>query len=89
MGTWAWLGNNQVMRITLRSRQTCVMARSLAEGWNNQGVRHLRVPALLSILVSVLFFLTFFLETADRMQDPRVSENQKNKCGLNCAKHIA
>ena len=40
--------------------QTCVMARSLAEGWNNQGVRHLRVPALLNILVSVLFFELFW-----------------------------
>lgn len=27
----------------LRNMQTCEMARSLAEGWNNQGVRHLRV----------------------------------------------
>ena len=33
------------------------MARSLAEGWNNQGVRHLRVPALLNTL-SVSFFWT-------------------------------
>ena len=44
-------------RITLRNMQTCEMARSLAEGWNNQGVRHLRVPALLNTL-SVSFFWT-------------------------------
>ena len=46
-------------RITLRNMQTCEMARSLAEGGNNQGVRHLRVPALLNTL-SVSFFYWFF-----------------------------
>ena len=49
-------------RITLRNMQTCEMARSLAEEWNNQGVRHLQIPALVNILVSVLFLNYTFVQ---------------------------